>query len=110
MKKITSILLITFGLTLNAQVGNLDTSFGDNGKIGVGAWLAATANLILVVAIVSSGGEPIHPLWPALYCAGLGVAFLYYWPTLLALVSRAAPAPVLGNDPLGSECMTHGDS
>jgi len=32
MKKITSILLITFGLTLNAQVGNLDTSFGDNGK------------------------------------------------------------------------------
>ena len=64
----------------------------DLGKIGVGAWLAATANLILVVAIVSSGGEPIHPLWPALYCAGLGVAFLYYWPTLLALVSRAAPA------------------
>jgi POT family proton-dependent oligopeptide transporter len=64
----------------------------DLGKIGVGAWLAATANLILVVAIVSSGGDPIHPLWPALYCAGLGVAFLYYWPTLLALVSRAAPA------------------
>ncbi len=62
------------------------------GKIGVGAWLAATANLILVVAITTSGGEAIHPLWPALYCAGLGVAFLYYWPTLLALVSRAAPA------------------
>jgi POT family proton-dependent oligopeptide transporter len=64
----------------------------DLGKIGVGAWLAATANLILVVAIISSAGEPIHPLWPALYCVGLGVAFLYYWPTLLALVSRAAPA------------------
>jgi POT family proton-dependent oligopeptide transporter len=62
------------------------------GKIGVGAWLAATANLVLVVAITTSGGEAIHPLWPALYCAGLGVAFLYYWPTLLALVSRAAPA------------------
>jgi len=64
----------------------------DLGKIGVGAWLAATSNLILVVAIVTSRGAPIHPLWPALYCAGLGVAFLYYWPTLLALVSRAAPA------------------
>jgi POT family proton-dependent oligopeptide transporter len=62
------------------------------GKIGVGAWLAASANLILVVAIMTSGGEAIHPLWPAIYCAGLGVAFLYYWPTLLALVSRAAPA------------------
>jgi POT family proton-dependent oligopeptide transporter len=64
----------------------------DLGKIGVGAWLAATSNLVLVVAIVTSRGAPIHPLWPALYCAGLGVAFLYYWPTLLALVSRAAPA------------------
>ena len=29
-----------------------------------------------------------------LYCAGLGIAFIYYWPTLLALVSRTAPAPV----------------
>lgn len=67
---------------------------GDLGKIGIGAWLASASNLILVVAIVSSGGELINPLWPALYCAGLGVAFLYYWPTLLALVSRAAPASV----------------
>jgi POT family proton-dependent oligopeptide transporter len=29
-----------------------------------------------------------------LYCIGMGVAFLYYWPTLLALVSCAAPAGV----------------
>jgi POT family proton-dependent oligopeptide transporter len=65
---------------------------GDLAKIGIGAWLAAGSNLILVVAILLSAGEPIHPLWPALYCTGLGVAFLFYWPTLLALVSRAAPA------------------
>jgi POT family proton-dependent oligopeptide transporter len=65
---------------------------GDLGKIGIGAWLASASNLVLVVAIASSNGAPIHPLWPAVYCAGLGVAFLYYWPTLLALVSRAAPA------------------
>ena len=30
----------------------------------------------------------------ALYSATLGISFLYYWPTLLALVSRAAPAKV----------------
>ena len=36
----------------------------------------------------------MHPVWPFLYCAGQGIAFLYYWPTLLALVSRAAPASV----------------
>jgi POT family proton-dependent oligopeptide transporter len=67
---------------------------GELGKIGIGAWLAATSNLVLVVAIVSSRGALINPLWPVLYCAGMGVAFLYYWPTLLALVSRAAPAKI----------------
>ncbi len=61
-------------------------------KIGTGAWLAAASNLILVVAIFASGGAPVHPIWPVLYSAGLGISFLYYWPTLLALVSRAAPA------------------
>jgi len=47
--------------------------------------------LVLVAAISWSGGEPIHPLWPVLYCAGLGISFMYYWPTLLALVSRLTP-------------------
>lgn len=66
----------------------------DLGKIGIGAWLCAASNLILVAAIVMSRGGPIHPIWPFLYCAGQGIAFLYYWPTLLALVSRTAPARV----------------
>lgn len=63
-------------------------------KIGIGAWIAAASNLILVAAVLAAGGAPIHPLWALLYCIGLGIAFLYYWPTLLALVSRAAPAKV----------------
>ena len=33
-------------------------------------------------------------MWPFLYCALQGIAFLFYWPTLLALVSRAAPAKI----------------
>lgn len=66
----------------------------DVAKIGIGAALAAASNLILVGAIATSGGAPIHPIWPFLYCAGLGIAFLYYWPTLLALVSRTAPPKV----------------
>src|SRR6267143_7016243 len=61
-------------------------------KIGIGAWIAAVSNLILVAAIFVSGGAPVHPICPFLYSAGLGISFLYYWPTLLALVSRAAPA------------------
>lgn len=67
---------------------------GDLAKIGIGSWITAGSNLVLVAAIVVSGGAPIHPLWPLLYVVGLGIAFLYYWPTLLALVSRAAPASV----------------
>jgi POT family proton-dependent oligopeptide transporter len=61
-------------------------------KIGTGAWVAAASNLILVAASVAAGGAPVHPIWPVVYSAGLGISFLYYWPTLLALVSRAAPA------------------
>jgi POT family proton-dependent oligopeptide transporter len=67
---------------------------GDLAKIGTGAWIAAASNLVLVTAILSAGGKPVHPVWPLLYVAGLGIAFMYYWPTLLALVSRAAPAKV----------------
>jgi POT family proton-dependent oligopeptide transporter len=67
---------------------------GDLAKIGTGAWIAAASNLILVAAIFVSGDAPVHPIWPFLYSAGLGISFLYYWPTLLALVSRAAPAKV----------------
>jgi proton-dependent oligopeptide transporter, POT family len=66
----------------------------DLAKIGIGAWITAASNLILVVAIFVSRDAPVHPIWPFLYSAGLGTSFLYYWPTLLALVSRAAPAKV----------------
>ena len=67
---------------------------GDLAKIATGAWLSAASNGVLVGAILASGGAPVHPIWPFLYSAGLGIAFMYYWPTLLALVSRAAPAQV----------------
>ena len=66
----------------------------DLAKIGTGAWIAAASNLILVTAIFTSGDALVHPIWPFLYSAVLGISFLYYWPTLLALVSRAAPAKV----------------
>jgi POT family proton-dependent oligopeptide transporter len=67
---------------------------GEMGKIGVGAWLAAASNLLLVVPILLAGDAAVHAVWPFLYCAGMGIAFIYYWPTLLALVSRAAPAKI----------------
>ncbi len=67
---------------------------GELAKIGTGAWIATASHLVLVAAIVSSGGAPVSAFWPVLCAMGMGVGFIYYWPTLLALVSRNAPARV----------------
>lgn len=66
----------------------------DIAKIAMGSWIGAGSNLMLAGAIYASGGRLLHPIWPFLYCVGLGIAFMHYWPALLALVSRAAPARV----------------
>ena len=64
----------------------------DLGKIAIGAWITAIANLILVAACLVSART--SALVPIAYDILLGIGFLYYWPTLLALVSRAAPASI----------------
>jgi proton-dependent oligopeptide transporter, POT family len=58
-------------------------------KISTGAFMACAANLLLFIACTIS--DRVSVIYPIIYDALLGVAFLYYWPTLLALVSRAAP-------------------
>jgi len=63
-------------------------------KIGIGACIAAASNGILALGDSLSASQAVSPLWPFASSVGLGVAFLYYWPTLLALVSRAAPPRV----------------
>jgi proton-dependent oligopeptide transporter, POT family len=60
-------------------------------KIATGAWLFAAANLTLVAGLLLAGGARVSPLWPFLYAGLTGIAFLYYWPTLLAMVSQEAP-------------------
>lgn len=89
-----SILGVPLLFSLWRWQGNAGREPGDLAKIGIGAWICMASNLVLVVAIAAAHGRPIHPLVPFLYCAGQGIAFIYYWPTLLALVSRTAPAAV----------------
>jgi POT family proton-dependent oligopeptide transporter len=62
-------------------------------KIGTGSFICGGANLILVAAIAASPGRVLW-LWPFLFCAVQGVGFMYFWPPLLSLVSRAAPPKV----------------
>jgi len=61
-------------------------------KIAIGAFIAAAANFLLVIAGLIGGRA--SGLFPVLYNVLLGVAFIYQWPTLLALVSRMAPEKV----------------
>ncbi len=63
---------------------------GEISKIGIGAWMACLANLLLVAGCAATDRVPA--IIPLLYFVLLGIAFLFYWPTLLALVARAAPA------------------
>ncbi len=64
---------------------------GEMGKIGTGAWIIAVCNLLLVAASVIYGNGLANILWAFVATAGLGIGFVYYWPTLLSLVSRTAP-------------------
>ena len=62
----------------------------DVDKIVFGAWLAGASNL--AIALASAFLDPVPLVVPVLYMAALGFAYLYYWPTLMSVVARAAPA------------------
>jgi len=68
----------------------------DYAKLGYGAAIAAASAGLLAVASGSAAAGHVSPLWPLAAFAGMGVGFLYYWPTLMALVSRRAPAQATG--------------
>jgi POT family proton-dependent oligopeptide transporter len=66
----------------------------DIGKIGIGAAITAGSVLLLASASAAADAGRVSILWPILTYTGYGIAFIYYWPTLLAFVSRKAPARV----------------
>jgi POT family proton-dependent oligopeptide transporter len=76
---------------------------GEIGKIAIGAAIASLANLLLVTGSLAFARVPV--LFPILYDVLLGVGFLYYWPPLLALVSRAAP-PAIKSTMMGVAFLT----
>ncbi|MDE8343452.1 MAG: MFS transporter [Acidocella sp.] len=87
---LASIIFVPPLLTLWRRQRGMATEGSELRKITTGAYLAAAANLLLAVACLISNRTPA--IIPLTYDVLLGIAFLYYWPTLLALVSRAAPA------------------
>ena len=68
----------------------------DYAKLGYGAAITAASALLLALASATAGPGQVNLLWPLAAFAGMGIGFLYYWPTLMALVSRRSPAQATG--------------
>jgi POT family proton-dependent oligopeptide transporter len=68
---------------------------GDVAKIGIGSFLTGLSALFFVAGewMPDAVGKT-SALWALAGFFGMGVAFLYYWPVLLALISQAAPKKV----------------
>ena len=78
-----------------ALAGEAGREPGDVAKIGIGSALIGVSALFMVAGSLSAGPDGRAAVyWPLACFAGMGIAFLYYWPVLLALVSQAAPAKV----------------
>ncbi|MGN6848947.1 MAG: peptide MFS transporter [Sphingomicrobium sp.] len=67
----------------------------DVAKIGIGCALTGVSALFLVAGslLVGANGK-VAVIWPILCFFGMGLAFIWYWPVLLALISLAAPKKV----------------
>ena len=68
---------------------------GGIGKIGLGAAITGASSMLFVAGEIFAGPDSGVAVWWALAAYfGMGVAFMWYWPTLLALVSQAAPPKI----------------
>jgi POT family proton-dependent oligopeptide transporter len=67
----------------------------DVAKIGVGCAITGVSALILAAGSAMPGPDgKVGVMWPILCFVGMGLAFIWYWPVLLALISLAAPKKV----------------
>jgi len=61
-------------------------------KFGIGAAITGISALLLAAGEALAGPDGrVSALWAIAGFFGMGTAFMWYWPTLLAVVSQAAP-------------------
>jgi len=76
-----------------ARKGREPTSVG---KIAIGTGLTGVGALILAAGSMGQAApHSINILWAIAGYFMMGLAWMYYWPTTLSLVSRVAPKPVV---------------
>ncbi len=67
----------------------------DVAKIGIGCAITGISAAVLALGCAMPGPDgKVGVIWPILSFAGMGLAFIWYWPVLLALISLAAPKKV----------------
>ena len=65
-------------------------------KIALGAAIAAASSLALAAGAAQGITGQASVVWPVIAFIGFGIGYMHYWPTCLALVSRAAPTRMKG--------------
>lgn len=67
----------------------------DIAKIGIGCAITGASALFLSAGSLMPGPDgKVGVIWPILCFVGMGLAFIWYWPVLLAIISLAAPRKV----------------
>ena len=78
----------------------------DIAKIGIGCALTGVSALFIVAGCLLAGPDgKVGVIWPVLCFVGMGFAFIWYWPVLLALISLAAP-PKVNSTLMGSAFLS----
>jgi proton-dependent oligopeptide transporter, POT family len=91
---IVSILIAPGLIALWAAMARRGSEPGDIAKIGIGALLSTGSGVLLILAALLAGGDRTAVWLPMLGYASTGIAFMWYWPILLAFVSRNSPARI----------------
>ena len=89
-----SVLALPLLLALWAWQGRRGSEPGDFSKIATGALVMAASSGFLALGSLSAPDGQVSILFPLVSYFLSGIAFMYYWPTTLALVSRRAPKKI----------------
>ncbi|MES2056646.1 MAG: peptide MFS transporter [Pseudomonadota bacterium] len=91
---LSSVIVVAPLIWLWARAARRGRESSDLTKIGIGAVIAAIAAGTMAVAGMLAGAGTTSALIPFGAFVLIGIAFVYYWPPSLALMSRAAPPGV----------------
>lgn len=91
---LSSVLVVPFLIAFWAALARRGKEPDDFGKIAIGAAVMATSMASLALGSWLAGSGKALIVFPLIAFTLSGIAFMWTWPTMLALVSRRAPAKI----------------